>query len=105
MARKNSSGLLALVTGMAAGAAAVFLSQKENREKTKKVLYKAEKKIAQASKEAQKNPQKFAKKVVKEVKKDAKKVVHKAKVAEKKAVKVVKKVKNSPVLQAVGKNH
>ena len=130
--RNSSAGLLALVTGVAAGAAAVFLSKKENREMAKKELLKAEKKVKAVTAEARKNPKKFAdkvekkgavlaKKVIKEVKKDSKVVAKKAAVAEKKVVKAVKaakpaekaavksaaaaveKVTTSPALKVVGK--
>ncbi len=111
MSKRNGSGLAALIAGVAAGAAAVFLSKKENREKTKKVLRTAEKKIVKVSKEVKKDPKKFAKKVerkgkvlakkaVKEAAKDIKKIEVQAVVAEKK---LVKKAKSSPALKAVGK--
>jgi hypothetical protein len=38
---KKGNGLLALITGVATGAAAVFFSKKENRAKTVKVVKKA----------------------------------------------------------------
>src|SRR5258708_1007896 len=103
MSKKNGagSGLVALVAGVAAGAAAVFLSKKENRIKTKKVLVSAEKKVISVSKEAKKNPKKFAKKVVKVAAKDVKMAEAKAMKVEKT---VAKKVKSSPVLKKVGKS-
>lgn len=39
---KKGKGLFALITGMAAGAAAVFLSEEKNRAKTVKAVKKAE---------------------------------------------------------------
>src|SRR5260221_28846 len=97
MSKKNGSGFAALVAGVAAGAAAVFLSKKENREKTKKVLVKAEKKIVRVSREVKKDPKRFAKKVEKSGKVLAKKVV-------KEAAKDLRRANSSsPVLKRVGK--
>ena len=121
--KQQGAGLMTLVAGLAAGAAAVFLAKKENREKTKKVLQTAEKKVTSVSREAKKDPQKFAHKVERKGKVLAKKVLKEAgKDAikfEKKAVPVGKKlvsqavaqvekemapqVKSSPVLKVVGK--
>ncbi len=65
MSKKSSGGvgLFALATGLAAGAAAIFFSNKENRKMVKKEVMKVEKEAVKLSKEAKKNPQKFAKKV------------------------------------------
>jgi hypothetical protein len=68
MSKKNSHGLFTLFTGIALGAAAVFFSDKNNREKTKKSLDSAkskyqnnpEKAIADAKKLANKKLKKLA---------------------------------------------
>ena len=59
---KKSGGLISLLTGVALGAASVFFSRKENRDKTEKL----------------------ARKTVKKVKVEAKKATTKAKIAVKK---------------------
>ncbi len=82
MAKKQS--FFALVTGMALGAAAAFLSKEENR---KKVVHLAETGVKKAQKlqtEYKKNPTKFKKKVVSSGKKIAAKVVTEAKKAARK---------------------
>jgi len=121
--KQQGAGLMTLVAGLAAGAAAVFLAKKENREKTKKVLQTAEKRVTSVSREVKKDPQKFAhkverkgkvlaKKVLKEASKDVIKFEKKAvpvgkKLVSKAAAKVEKEmspqVKSSPVLKVVGK--
>lgn len=94
MAKKSSgAGLFALATGLVAGAAAVFFSDKKNREMVKKEVVKVEKEAMKVAKEVKKDPKKFAKKVEANVVK-----------AEKKLQKqVMKKVSSSPALKAVGK--
>jgi hypothetical protein len=74
MAKRNG-GLLALVTGMAMGAAAVFFSKKENRTKT----VSAAKTAAKKAKTAKKKAVSSAKKAVKKGRTAAKKAVKKAK--------------------------
>jgi len=108
MAKKSSgAGIFALATGLIAGAAAVFFSNKENRKMVKKELTKVEKEAERITKEVQKDPKKFAKKVqsntlklankvAKEVKKDSKAVL-------KTEQKLIKKVISSPALRVVGK--
>lgn len=73
---KRKGGLLALVTGVAVGAAAMFFSKKENREKTVKVAKKAvvkakvaKKKVVAKAKVVAKKSMTTAKKVVKKAKK------------------------------------
>lgn len=75
MSKKSSPGLFAFITGLAAGAAAIFLSKKENRQMAKKEFVKAEKKVQSVAKEVKKDPKKFAKKVQSQGNKLAKKVV------------------------------
>lgn len=77
MAKK--SGLLTILTGVALGAAALFLSKKENREKTKKVAKAAVAKAKQIKAEYKKNPAKVKQQLKKEGKKIAAKVVATAK--------------------------
>ncbi|MFZ5437483.1 MAG: hypothetical protein ACOZAK_00285 [Patescibacteria group bacterium] len=72
---KRKGGLLALVTGLAVGAAAIFFSKKENRDKTVKVAKKAVSKAKVAKNKAVAS----AKKAVKKGTVAAKKVVKKAK--------------------------
>ncbi|MCC6711301.1 MAG: hypothetical protein IT416_03035 [Candidatus Pacebacteria bacterium] len=72
---KRKGGLLALVTGVAVGAAAMFFSKKENREKTVRVAKKAAGKAMVAKKKAVAS----AKKAVKKGTMVAKKAVKKAK--------------------------
>lgn len=68
MAKKNA-GLLGLIIGAAAGAAAMFLSKKENRALVKRGAVKAGKKAKQVATEFKKNPKKFIKKETAVVKK------------------------------------
>lgn len=70
MSNKKKGGLLALLTGVAAGAVAVFLSKKENREKTKEAVREASTKAKKAVKSAHK---KASKKTGTEQKKSTKK--------------------------------
>ncbi len=76
---KKRSGLLPLLVGAVAGAAAIFFSDEKNRAQAKKTL-----------KEAKKNPEAFAKKTAKSAQQTAKKVASKAKVAGEKAIKKAK---------------
>ena len=92
---KKSGGLFTLLTGMAAGAAAMFLSKPENRQLAEK---KVKSVTAQAKKihaEYQKNPEAFEKKMINQGKKmatqalkSAKKSIKTTKTAHKKTVKV-----------------
>lgn len=77
MAKK--SGLLTILTGVALGAAAMFLSKKENREKTKKIARSAVVKAKQIKAEYKKNPAKVKQQLKKQSKKIAAKVVATAK--------------------------
>ncbi len=87
---KKSSGLFTFLTGVALGAAALFLSKKENRTA-------AQKEVDQVKAEAQKVVKKAAKVATKVASKKATKVLKTAKrvqgVAKKKAAKVAKVVK------------
>lgn len=84
--KSNVGGVLAFVTGLAAGAAALFLSKKENREMVKREATKAGKKAKKVAAEIKKNPKKFAKKTSVAAKKAVTKVVKTASVKVKKAV-------------------
>jgi len=79
MAKKG--GLGALLTGMAMGAAAVFFSKKENRDKTTKLAKKTALEAKKKSKEVEKELKKLSteakrksKKIKAEVKKNTKKI-------------------------------
>lgn len=80
---KKAGGLLTFLTGVAAGAAAVFLSKKENRVKTQKVVTKTSKQAKKLAQEAQENPQAFKKKVKTQGKKLAKKALSSSKTSRK----------------------
>lgn len=95
---KKSGGLGALLFGAVMGAAAVFLSKKENRDKTKKVITKAASKAQKIRADYQKNPtkvkkelqaqgQKMAQKALAEAKKSAAQLKRKADKARKTAKK------------------
>ena len=83
---KKSGNFFALLTGMAAGAAAVFFSDKKNRQMAKKTAQKAVK----LKEEYDKDPAGFKKKAKAEGKKLAKEVRTSA---QKKAAQVKKQVK------------
>lgn len=83
---KKSGGLGALLFGAAMGAAALFLSKKENRDKTKKVIATATVKAKKLKEEYKKNPAK----VKKELKAEGKKLAVKALSAAKKVSKQIK---------------
>jgi len=91
MSKKSSGGvgLFALATGLAAGAAAIFFSDKKNRQMVKKEVMKVEKEAMKVSKDVRSSAKKSVSKASKKVK-----------TAEKKAV---KRVTSSPALKAVGK--
>jgi hypothetical protein len=72
---KRKGGLLALVTGVAVGAAAMFFSKKENRTKT----VRAAKKAATKAKTAKRKAVSSAKKAVAKGKAAAKKATKKKK--------------------------
>ncbi len=61
---KKKGGLLTLLTGVAMGAAAVFLSDKKNREKTKQAADDALEKAKTVKKDLKKDPEKFVKKTI-----------------------------------------
>ena len=86
MPKKNVGGLLAFATGVAAGAAALFLSKKENRTMVKREAVKVGKKAKKIEKEIAKNPKKFVKKTEVKMAKAVKKAVKKAEVKMAKAV-------------------
>lgn len=88
MTQKNSSdqskkgpGMLTFLTGMAAGAAAVFFSKKENRDKTKEAVDQAVEKakevgddVVKQSKTVEQKAKKEANKIAAKVEKIKKKV-------------------------------
>lgn len=69
---KKSGGLFTLLTGAAMGAAAVFLSNKQNRVKTSKVIKSAQKKYGDNPKKAVKDAVSYAKKEVQKAQTKAK---------------------------------
>lgn len=83
---KKSGNFLALITGIAAGAAAVFFSDKKNRQMAKKTAQKA----AKLKEEYDKDPAGFTKKAKAEGKKIAAEVKTSA---QKKAAQVKRQVK------------
>ncbi len=64
---KKKKGLFAFLTGLAMGAAAVFLSNKENREKTKEVVEDTAKKAKKLKQEVEEDPEKVKQKVKKKI--------------------------------------
>lgn len=56
-----------MLVGLVAGAAAVFFSDKKNREKANKVVSKSKAQLKKLSLEAKKNPEAFARKMAKKV--------------------------------------
>ena len=56
-----------MLVGAVAGAAAVFFSDKKNREKATKVVAKGKTQLKRMSAEAKKNPEAFARKMAKKV--------------------------------------
>lgn len=89
MAKKG--GVLALLTGIAMGAVALFLSDESNRKKTVSVAKRVAKKAAVVKAEYKKNPKQFVAKTERKVAKIAKKTVVVAKAAKRAAVKTAKK--------------
>ncbi len=86
MAKKNVGGVLAFLTGLAAGAAALFLSKEENRTAVKRTAVKVGRKAQKLEKEIAKNPKKFVKKTEAKMAKAVKTAVKKVE------TKVAKKV-------------
>jgi hypothetical protein len=99
---KRTSGLFTLLTGMAAGAAALFLSDEKNRQSTKKELSKAGTTAKKLKSEYDKDPAAFKVKVHKDGKKLAQKAVKKAQTKAKKAKTSAKKAKKTAKKQLVG---
>lgn len=78
MPKKNVGGMLAFLTGLAAGAAALFLSKEENRTAVKRTAVKVGRKAQKLEKEIARNPKKFVKKTEAKVAKAVKTAVKKA---------------------------
>lgn len=70
----NKGGAFPMLVGAVAGAAAVFFSDKKNREKASKVVTKSKAQLKKISAEAKKNPEAFAKKVVNQASAKIKKI-------------------------------
>lgn len=79
--KSEKKGLLPFLFGAAAGAAAVFFSKKENRDKTKEAVDTTVKKAKKLKKDIEQNPDK----VMKEAKETAEKVIETARKKAKKA--------------------
>ena len=75
----KKAGLLPMLVGAVAGAAAVFFSDKKNREKASVAVAKSKEKLKKLSVEVKKNPEAFAKKMGKKVAVEAKKMAAKVK--------------------------
>lgn len=93
---KKSGGLGALLFGAAMGAAALFLSKKENREKTKKVISAATAKAKKLKSDYKKNPTK----VKNQLKAEGKKLATKAAIKAKKTGKQVAKKASAKLKKA-----
>lgn len=76
---KRSGGLGALLFGAAMGAAAIFLSKKENRDKTKAAISKATSKAKKLRADYKKNPDKVKKELSAQGQKLAKRALAEAK--------------------------
>ncbi len=70
----KKSGLFPVLVGAVAGVAAVFFSDKKNREKVNKAVTKGKAQLKKLSLEITEDPKAFAKKVGTKVSKEAKKV-------------------------------
>lgn len=81
---KGGAGLLAFITGAVAGAAAVFFSKKENRDKTKKVVDQTVEKAKDMAEDVAEQSQTMKKKAEAEMQKVAKKVEQAKRQVEKK---------------------
>lgn len=83
----KKAGLFPILVGAVAGAAAVFFSDKKNREKAGKAVAKGKAKLKKVSDEVKKNPEAFAKKMAKKVTTEAQKINKKISAEVKKAKK------------------
>jgi hypothetical protein len=91
---KRSHGIFTLLTGMAAGAAALFFSEEKNRDTAKVELTKAKKSANKIKADYKKNPKAFTKKVKTKGKKLANKVIKEASTKTKK-LKIASKIKKA----------
>lgn len=82
--QKKSAGLLSLLTGAVVGAAAVFFSNKENRQKTKKVVTQTAAKAKALHHEIKNHPDRVASRIKSQAKKTADQVKKAATTAKKK---------------------
>lgn len=73
---KKSSGILPLLVGAAAGAAAVFFSDKKNRDVAKQKFAAGKKKVRSVSAAIQKDPEGFAKRTAAQVQREAQKLAN-----------------------------
>lgn len=93
----KQKGLLTLLTGVAMGAAAMFLSKEENRQKTKKVILDATSSAKKVKSKYDQDPEKFKKEALLKGKKLAEKAFKKAEIKKNTVVKKVAKkaIKNA----------
>jgi len=75
----KKSGVFPMLVGAVAGAAAVFFSDKKNREKAVKAVNQSKAQVKKIASEVKKNPEAFAKKMAKNVTAQAKKMAAKVK--------------------------
>lgn len=81
----KKGGLFPILVGAVAGAAAVFFSDKKNREKAGKAVAKGKTQLKKISAEAKKNPEAFARKMAKKASAQAKKISNQLSAKQKKA--------------------
>jgi len=70
----KKGGFFPMLVGVVAGAAAVFFSDKKNREKATKVVAKGKAQVKKLSLEAKNNPEAFARRMAKKASTQAKKL-------------------------------
>ena len=93
----KNTGIVSFLAGLAAGAAALFLSDEKNRAKTEAELTKVSAKAKQLKEDFDKDPEKTVRSVAQEVEKEAKKVAKKVK----KVVKTKVVIKDAPKKKSV----
>ncbi len=75
MSKKNNKGLFTFLMGAAAGATALFLSKKENRDKAKETVDQVSDKAQTLKKELEENPEAVVAEVKSSVKQKAQQAV------------------------------
>lgn len=74
----KKTGVFPMLVGAVAGAAAVFFSDKKNREKANRVVAQGKASVKKISQEAKKNPEAFAKKMLGQASATVKKISRQA---------------------------